>query len=67
MPIVLADYKDFDETFVTDYPLLWEHVSMRYRRAGIISVDDEPAFIVFADAARSPSGTDETLGLPCFR
>ncbi len=67
VPIVLADYENFDETFVTDYPLLWEHVSMRYRRAGIITVDDEPRFIVFTDAARSPSGTDETLGLPCFR
>ena len=67
VPIVLANYEDFDEAFVTDYPLLWDYVSARYDRAGIISVDDEPRYIVFADTARSPSGTDDALGLPCFR
>jgi hypothetical protein len=67
VPIVLADYEEFEEAFVTDYPLLWDYVSTHYHRAGIISVDDEPRHIVFAETARSPSGTDDTLGLPCFR
>ena len=67
VPIVLANYEVFDEAFVTDYPLLWDYVSARYDRAGIISVDDEPRYIVFADITRSPSGTDDALGLPCFR
>jgi hypothetical protein len=67
VPIVLAVYEDFDEAFVTDYPLVWDYVSARYHRAGIIAVDDEPRFIVFTDTARSPSGTDDTTGLPCFR
>lgn len=67
VPIVLAYYEDFGEAFVTDYPLLWDHVSAHYRRAGIIDVDDEPRFIVFADTRRSPSGTDDILGLPCFQ
>jgi hypothetical protein len=67
VPIVLANYEEFDEAFVTDYPLLWDYVSARYERAGIISVDDEPRYIVFADTTRSPSGTDDALALPCFR
>ena len=67
VPIVLADYEEFEEAFVTDYPLLWDYVSTHYHRAGIISVDEEPRHIVFADTRRSPSGTDEALGLPCFR
>jgi hypothetical protein len=67
---VLADYEDSNEAFVTDYPMLWDYVSTHYYRdyrAGMISVDDEPQFIVFADTARPPSGRDDTLGLPCFR
>lgn len=67
VPIVLADYEDFDEAFVTDYPLLWKYVSAHYQRAGIISVDDKQRFIAFTDTRRSPGGTDNTLGLPCFR
>ena len=67
VPIVLADYEDFDEAFVTDYPLLWDYVSARYERAGMISVDDEPRYIVFVDTRQLPSGTDDALGLPCFR
>ena len=67
VPIVLANYEEFGEAFVTDYPLLWDYVSARYERAGIISVDEEPRYIVFADTRRAPSGTDEALGLPCFR
>ena len=67
VPIVLANYEEFEEAFVTDYPLLWEYVSTHYQRAGVISVDGEPRFIVFAETARPPSGTDEEFGLPCFR
>jgi len=67
VPIVLGDYKEFNEAFVTDYPLLWDYVSTHYAQAGIIAVDHEPRFIVFTDTRRPPSGMDEILGLPCFR
>ena len=67
VPIVIANLEEFNEAFVTDYPLLWAYVSAHYDRVGTISVDDEPRYIVFAETARSPRGTDESLGLPCFR
>jgi hypothetical protein len=67
VPIILADARDFDEGFVADYPLLAEYVTHAYRRAGTITVDHEPRFLVFAKADLPARGTDAALGLPCFR
>jgi hypothetical protein len=67
VPIVLADAEDFEEGFVSDYPLLAKHLADAYREAGTIAVDDEPRFRVFVDAHRQPTRVDPHVGLPCFR
>jgi hypothetical protein len=67
VPIVLADAEEFEEGFVSDYPLLAQHLADAYRETGTIAVDDEPRFRVFVDAHRQPTGVDPHLGLPCFR
>jgi hypothetical protein len=67
VPIVLADAGEFEEGFVSDYPLLAQHLAGTYREAGTIVVDDEPRFRVFVDAHRQPTRMDPHLGLPCFR
>jgi hypothetical protein len=67
VPIVLADAEEFEEGFVSDYPLLAQHLADAYRETGTIAVDDEPRFRVFVDAHRQPTRVDPHLGLPCFR
>lgn len=67
VPIVLADAREFEEGFVSDYPLLAQHFAHAYREAGTIVVDDEPRFLVFVDTNRQPNGVDPYLGLPCFK
>jgi hypothetical protein len=67
VPIVLADYDEYEEGFVTDYPRLHDYLTQHYREAGSITVDNEPRFRVFVETARPPIRTDPHLGLPCFR
>jgi hypothetical protein len=67
VPVVLGDAHDFEEAFVSDYPLLAEHVAARYREAGTIVAEDEPRFRVFVESSRPPRGTDPHFGLPCYR
>ena len=67
VPIILADAREFEEGFASDYPLLAQHLADEYREAGTIVVDEEPRFRVFVKADRQPSGVDAYFGLPCFR
>ena len=67
VPVVLADPREFEDGFVSDYPLLARHIGNAYREAGTIVVDGEPRFLVFVDAHRQPARMDSHLGLPCFR
>ena len=67
VPVILADAREFEEGFASDYPLLAQHLADEYRKAGTIVVDEEPRFHVFVEAKRQPSGVDAYLGLPCFR
>jgi hypothetical protein len=67
VPVVLADARDFEEGFVSDYPLLAKYIADRYRQAGTIAIDGEPRLLVFVDRQRQPTGVDAYLGLPCFR
>jgi hypothetical protein len=67
VPIILADARDFDSGFVSDYPLLAGHIGGAYTRAGTIDVDREPRFLVFTTTARASRRHDVHLGLPCFQ
>ena len=50
VPIILADAREFEEGFASDYPLLAQHLADEYREAGTIVVDEEPRFHVFVEA-----------------
>ena len=67
VPVVLADPREFEDGFVSDYPLIARHLENAYREAGTIVVDKEPRFLVFVDAHRRPTRMDPHFGLPCFR
>lgn len=67
VPVVLADPREFEDGFVSDYPLLARHLADAYREAGTIVVDGEPRLLVFVDAHRQPTRMDPHFGLPCFR
>ena len=67
VPIVLADAREFDGGFLSDYPLIAGHIAERYREAGRIDVDEEPRLRVFVDVHREPVRRDPRFGLPCFR
>lgn len=67
VPMVLADAREFDGGFLSDYPLIARHLAERYREAGTIDVDEEPRLRIFVDAHRDPVRRDERFGLPCFQ
>jgi hypothetical protein len=67
VPVVIADAGDFDEGFVSDYPLVAKHVASHYRDAGSIDVDHEPRYRIFVTSDREPARTDPVSGLPCFK
>jgi len=66
VPIVLAEANEFEEGFVSDYPLLARHLFDHYRDAGTIELDGEARLRVFVDSSRPLTGIDPLLGLPCF-
>ena len=67
VPLVLADVRELDGGFLSDYPLVARHLAERYREAGTIDVDEEPRLRVFVDAHREPVRRDARFGLPCFQ
>jgi hypothetical protein len=67
VPLVLADAREFEGGFLSDYPLVARHLAERYKEAGTIDVDEEPRLRVFVDARRQPARLDPRFGLPCFR
>jgi hypothetical protein len=67
VPLVLADAREFEGGFLSDYPLVARHLAERYREAGTIDVDEEPRLRVFVDARREPARLDPRFGLPCFQ
>ena len=67
VPIILVDAREFEDAFVSDYPLLAQHVFDAYRDAGTIVIDGAPRFRVFVESDREPSSMDAYSGLPCFR
>jgi hypothetical protein len=67
VPLVLADIREFEGGFLSDYPLIARHLAEHYREAGTIDVDEEPRLRVFVDARRTPSRLDARFGLPCFQ
>ncbi len=67
VPIILADAREFEEGFASDYPLLARHLAQEYREAGTILVDEEPRFRVFVETDLQPRGVDAHFGLPCFQ
>ncbi len=67
VPLVLADIREFEGGFLSDYPLIARHFAERYREAGTIDVDEEPRLRVFVDARRTPLRLDARFGLPCFQ
>jgi hypothetical protein len=67
VPLVLADVREFEGGFLSDYPLVARHLEQHYREAGTIDVDEEPRLRVFADARRAPVRLDPRFGLPCFQ
>jgi hypothetical protein len=67
VPIVLADAREYEGGFLSDYPLVAAYLAERYREAGTIDIDEEPRIRVFVDAHRTPARLDPRYGLPCFQ
>ena len=67
VPIVLAESSEFEEGFVSDYPLVAHYITEHYREAGVMKIDDEPRFLVFVERNREPVRNDPASGFPCFR
>ena len=66
VPVVLADVRELEGGFLSDYPVIARHLAQHYRNAGTIDVDEEPRLRIFVDARRTPVRRDPRLGLPCF-
>jgi hypothetical protein len=66
VPVIVAT-DEFEQEFVTDYPLLAKHVAERYHEAGAIPVGEDERFRVFVENDRPSRGIDPRFDLPCFR
>jgi hypothetical protein len=67
VPIVLAESSEFEEGFVSDYPLVAQYLTEHYREAGVMKIDEEPRLLVLVEKKRAPVRTDPASGFPCFR
>ena len=66
VPIVLASGSDGPSEFGAKFGLIDEYLTTRYRVAGRVRLDGSSSFDVLVDRRREPTGTHESLSLPCF-
>lgn len=66
VPVVVAT-DEFEQEFVTDYPLLARRVAERYHEAGAIPIGEDARFRVFVENDRPARRIDARFDLPCYR
>jgi hypothetical protein len=66
VPIVIVRTAN-EEEYRKGFPLVYDYVQQQYREAARANFGSEFEFVVLVDRGITPVGTDDALGLPCYR
>jgi hypothetical protein len=66
VPIILLDSGDSLRSFRRSFPIVTAYIDEAYREAGTHTFDGRFALTLYAKTDRTPTGTWEPLGWPCY-
>jgi hypothetical protein len=66
VPIILLDTEDSLRSFYRSFPIVTAYIDQEYRPAGMHTFDERFGITLYVKKDRTPSGTYEPLGWPCF-
>jgi hypothetical protein len=66
VPIILLDTDDSLRSFYRAFPIVTAYIDQEYRQAGMHTFDERFGITLFVKKDRTPTGTYEPLGWPCF-
>lgn len=66
VPIILLDTDDSLRSFYRSFPIVTAFIDQEYRQAGTHTFDDRFGLTLYVKKDRTPTGTWEQLGWPCF-
>jgi hypothetical protein len=66
VPIILLDTEDSLRSFYRSFPIVTAYIDEAYRQAGAHTFDGRFGLTLYVRKDRTPTGTYEPLGWPCF-
>ena len=66
VPIILLDTEDSLRSFYRSFPIVTAYIDQEYRQAGMHTFDERFGLTLYVKKDRTPTGTYEPLGWPCF-
>jgi hypothetical protein len=66
VPIILLDTEDSLRSFYRSFPIVTAYIDQEYRQAGMHTFDERFGLTLYVRKDRTPTGTYEPLGWPCF-
>jgi 4-amino-4-deoxy-L-arabinose transferase-like glycosyltransferase len=66
VPIILLDTDDSLRSFYRSFPIVTAFIDQQYRQAGTHTFDERFGLTLYVKKDRTPTGTWEPLGWPCF-
>jgi hypothetical protein len=66
VPIILLDTDDSLRSFYRSFPIVTAFIDQEYRQAGTHTFDERFGLTLYVKKDRTPTGTYEPLGWPCF-
>jgi hypothetical protein len=66
VPIILLDTDDSLRSFHRSFPIVTAYIDQEYRQAGMHTFDERFGLTLYVRKDRTPTGTYEPLGWPCF-
>jgi hypothetical protein len=66
VPIILLDTEDSLRSFYRSFPIVTAFIDQEYRQAGTHTFDDRFGLTLYVRKDRTPTGTWQPLGWPCF-
>jgi hypothetical protein len=66
VPIILLDTEDSLRSFYRSFPIVTSYIDQEYRQAGMHTFDERFGITLYVKKDRTPTGTYEPLGWPCF-
>src|SRR5688572_1206656 len=66
VPMILLDTDDSLRSFYRSFPIITAYIDQEYRQAGMHTFDERFGLTLYVKKDRTPTGTYEPLGWPCF-